>query len=383
MKRGLYVHWPYCRRICPYCDFNVRRWRGDREEEKTLLAAILADIAGHGRQVGRQSLHSVHFGGGTPSLLGPAAIAQILEAADAAFGLEAGAEIGLEANPEDRMALGELAKAGINRFSLGIQAFDDGALAQLGRGHASQEALEAVDLATRTGARISLDLIHSRPGQNLQDWEQELRRALNLQIGHISLYQLTFEAGTPFFKALAGKRIIAPDAEEAAEFLELTQAVCAEAGFANYEISNYARTPADRSLHNLLYWRGQEWIGVGPGAHGRIQKEGQRLATNAWRGLKPYIAEVASRGLGWESAQALSAQAQGEELVLMGLRLHEGLELARAEILLGFSLDCAALLQGGWAHHPEPGRLALTASGRLIADRIATELLLPPRRARD
>lgn len=376
MKLGLYVHWPYCRRICPYCDFNVRRWRGDGEEGKALLAAILADIAGHGRLLAPQNLHSVHFGGGTPSLLGPAAIAQILEAADRAFGLAACAEIGLEANPEDRAALADLAKAGINRFSLGVQALDDGALAQLGRGHTAREALEAVDLAARTGARVSVDLIHSRPGQTRHDWQKELRQALALEIGHISLYQLTFEAGTPFFKALAGKRISAPDAEQSAQFLELTHSVCAQAGFVQYEISNFARTDADRSSHNLLYWRGQEWIGSGPGAHGRIHLDGQRLATNARRGLAPYIAEVARRGVGWEDAQALCAQAQGEELVLMGLRLDEGLDLARAEGLLGFCLDSAALLHSGWVHHPAPGHLALTDSGRLIADRIGMELLL-------
>ena len=376
MKRGLYVHWPYCRRICPYCDFNVRRWRGEGEEERALLGAILADIASHGRLLAPQSLHSVHFGGGTPSMLGPTAIAQILQAADRVFGLAPGAEIGLEVNPEDRAALTDLAKAGINRFSLGVQALDDGALAQLGRAHAARDALEAVDLAARTGARVSLDLIHSRPGQTIDAWEKELRQALALGIGHISLYQLTFEEGTPFKKALAGKRISAPDAEQNAQFLEMTHSLCAQAGFAQYEISNFARTGFDRSSHNLLYWRGQEWIGSGPGAHGRIHLDGQRMATAARRGLAAYIAEVARRGVGWESAQALSAQAQGEELVLMGLRLDEGVELARAEGLLGFCLDSAALLQGGWVHHPALGHLALTVSGRLIADRIGMDLLL-------
>lgn len=380
MKRGIYIHWPYCRRICPYCDFNVRRWRG--EGAQALLAAILADIAEHGRRLAPQRVHSVHFGGGTPSMLAPRDVAQVLAAVADAFGLEDGAEIALEANPEDGTALGDLALAGVNRFSLGVQALDDRALSSLGRNHTVQEALGAIALAASTGARVSLDLIHTRPGQSLAAWEAELRLALALEIQHISTYQLTIEAGTPFGKAAERGLLHGPEVELAAQFYELTQALCAEAGFCGYEISNHARFDGARSRHNLLYWRGEEWIGVGPGAHGRIALEGQRTATSAHRGLRQYMAAVAQTGVGWDSAEGLTSRAQGEERVLMGLRLAEGLDVREAELLLGHRLDSSALIEAGLAHAPQGGRLALTAHGRLITDRIAADLLLPPSGAR-
>ncbi len=373
MTLGIYIHWPFCRRICPYCDFNVRRWRG--EEEAGLLGAICADIAEHGRRLGPQRLHSVHFGGGTPSMLAPQAIARILDSVAGAFGLEDAVEIGLEANPEDAGVLPELVGAGINRLSLGVQALDDAALGQLGRGHTADAALEAIEVAARTAARVSVDLIHSRPGQTLAAWEAELRRALRLEIEHLSAYQLTIEAGTPFAKAAGSGRLLPQETEQAAQFYELTQALCAEAGFCGYEISNHAKGDSARARHNLLYWRGNDWLGVGPGAHGRIALAGQRTATTAWRGLKDYANAVAHAGVGWESTEALAAEAEGEEMLLMGLRLAEGVDVQRVERLLGRPLSSAGLMQSGLVHALRPGRLALTLPGRLFADRIAVQLL--------
>lgn len=373
MSLGIYIHWPFCRRICPYCDFNVQRWKG--EAEVSLLGAILADIAEHGRRVTPRKVHSVHFGGGTPSMLSPKAIAQILDGLAGAFGLEEGAEIGLEANPEDAEGFSDLVHAGINRLSLGVQALEDRALVALGRGHSARQALDAIALAAGTGARVSIDLIHGRPGQTLAAWEEELRLALRLEIEHVSTYQLTVESGTPFAKAAANGRLRPLDHEQMAQFYERTQAVCAHAGFSGYEISNHARGESARSRHNLLYWRGEEWLGIGPGAHGRIVLAGQRMATASWRGMAAYIAAVARHGTGWESTEALAAQAEGEELVLMGIRLAEGLDVQRAQLLLARPLSRDELARAGLIHEPSPGRLALTTQGRLVADRVATELL--------
>lgn len=376
MSLGVYIHWPFCRRICPYCDFNVRRWKG--EAETSLLAAILADIEGHGQRLGSCRVGSVHFGGGTPSLLSAQAIERMLEALARAFSLDDEAEISLEANPEDADGLPDLVRAGINRLSLGVQALEDQALIALGRGHTASQALDAIARAAATGARVSIDLIHGRPGQTLRAWEDELRSALGLEIEHLSAYQLTVESGTPFAKAAAKGRLVPLDTEQMALFYESTQALCAQAGFSGYEISNHARGESARSRHNLLYWRGGEWLGIGPGAHGRIALDGQRTATASWRGLAAYREAVAGRGIGWESTEALHKEAEGEELVLMGIRLAEGLDERRAQLLLARALNSAELARAGLVHAPRSGRLALTPHGRLFADRVANELLAAP-----
>lgn len=372
MSFGVYLHWPFCRRICPYCDFNVRRWRGEGAE--ALFDATLADLSGHAARLGRRPVSSIHFGGGTPSLLAPGEVGRFIEAVAQRFSLTADAEIGLELNPEDADALPGLRASGVNRFSLGVQAFDDAALAALGREHSASEARAAVIAAAETGARVSLDLIYARPGQSLAAWEKELRGALALPIEHLSAYQLTIEPGTAFARAAARGRLQPPPNQEAAAFFSLTQALAREAGFPAYEISNHARGPRAQSRHNLLYWRGEEWIGLGPGAHGRFVREGRRRAARAWRELALYIEAVAASGVGWEEEAPLSLPEEGEELVLMGLRLSEGVELARAEALLGRTLEIAPLQAEGLAQ-VERGRLALTAKGRLLADRLAAQLL--------
>lgn len=369
---GLYLHWPYCRRVCPYCDFNVRRTGGAADE--ALLAPILADIAGHAGRLGRRPLASVFLGGGTPSLFSPRSIEAILETCARAFGLEPDCEITLEANPEDRAGFAGLVAAGVNRLSLGVQALDDPALKALGRLHRTADAMDAAEVAAGTGARVSLDLIYARPGQSLRDWERELRAALALPAEHLSLYQLTLEEGTPFARAAARGQLIPQPSEAAADFYLLTQTLTEAAGALAYEVSNHARTAAAQSRHNLLYWRGEEWIGVGPGAHGRVAIEGRRCETTAWRDPARYAAAVAKTGVGWEAAFPLAPETEAEERVLMGLRLAEGLPLAPVEALLGRPLDPAPILEAELGA-VEDGRLILNVRGRLLADRAAALLL--------
>lgn len=371
---GVYVHWPYCARICPYCDFNVHRARG--ADNGPLIAAIAADMEAHADRFGKRAAQSLFFGGGTPSLLAGDEIARLIDAASRAFTLAADCEITLEANPEDALLFAEQAAAGVNRFSIGVQALDDAALKALGRRHDVGAALRAVEAAAATGERVSLDLIYAREGQGIGEWRAELQRALELPVEHVSLYQLTIEPRTAFARRAARGDLIAPDAEAAAALYEATQEICAAAGFRAYEISNHARTPAARSRHNLIYWRSGDWIGVGPGAHGRITQEGARYAVEAQRRPSDYIDAVREHGLGWISESVLSAEETGDEMLLMGLRIDEGAEIARIESARGRPLNHAALAwltEQGLVTH-DAGRVRLTASGRVLANRIAAEL---------
>ncbi len=371
---GVYLHWPYCTKLCPYCDFNIYRARG--RDATPLLDAIVADIEGHRARLGQRVVETVFFGGGTPSLLAGADIARILETLDRTFGLAADAEVTLESNPEDRARFADHAAAGINRFSVGLQSLDDAALHALGRAHDAESAIAAVEAAQATGKRVSLDMIYAREGQTPAAWETELRAALKLPAEHLSLYQLTIEPGTAFARAVARKRLIPPDNDRAADLYELTQALCADAGAPCYEISNYARGDAARARHNLLYWTGGDWLGVGPGAHGRIARDGARTATKAHDRPDDYADAVAENGVGWDSTVALASSEIAEEAVLMGLRLVDGLERAPVEALRGAPLDAAAIERfraQGFLIEAE-GRLRLTEAGRLVGDHIAQTL---------
>lgn len=371
---GVYVHWPYCARICPYCDFNVYRARG--ADNAPLIAAIEADIAAHAARFGKREALSIFFGGGTPSLLSGAEIARLIEACARAFTLTADCEITLEANPEDAPRFAEHAAAGINRFSIGAQALDDTALAALGRAHDAAASLRAVECADATGKRVSLDLIYARAGQGIGAWREELKRALALPVEHVSLYQLTVEPKTALERAVARGQVAMPTGDEAAAFYEATQEVCDVAGFPAYEISNHARGAAARSRHNLLYWRSEDWIGVGPGAHGRITHEGARIALEAQPRPADYIDAVNEHGLGWISEARLSDAEAGDEMLMMGLRIVEGVARARLEALRGRPLDAAALAwlsREGLIVETEE-RVRLTARGRALANRIAAEL---------
>jgi len=366
---GIYVHWPYCARICPYCAFNVYRDRG--EDHDALRQAIVADIRAHRARFGPRRVMSVFFGGGTPSLLSGADIESLIDAIAHAYDLAPDAEITLEANPEDRGRFADHVRAGVNRLSLGVQSLDDASLKKLFRTHDARDAARAVDTAASTGARVSIDMIYAREGQGIGQWREELTSALALQIEHVSLYQLTIEDGVAFARARARGLLRPPDDDAAAALYEATQDVCVAHGFPAYEISNHARAPAARSRHNLLYWRGEEWIGVGPGAHGRIDAPEGRLAVHAHASPRDYSDGVRAHGLGWASQAILSASEIADETLIMGLRMVEGVAVARAGPLNQQKREQFAR-DGFIADAGE--RIALTARGRLLADRIAAEL---------
>lgn len=373
-ETGIYLHWPYCSAICPYCDFNVYRARG--ADNAPLIEAIVADLAGHAQRFGRREVVSLFFGGGTPSLLRGSEIEQLIAATRRDYDLSSDCEITLESNPEDAALFAEQAAAGINRFSVGAQAFDDDALRALGRKHDAAGSLRAIEAAAATGQRVSLDLIYAREGQSAEAWRNELTQALALPIEHLSLYQLTIEPGTAFARRVDRGQLVTPNDDFSAELYELTQEVCDAAGFPAYEISNHANSIAARSRHNAIYWHSDDWIGVGPGAHGRVSHDGARIALEAQRRPADYIDAVKERGVGWISEAQLTVQEAADEVLLMGLRIEEGVELARIESLQSAPINRQAL---GWLTEQglvtqENGRIRLTRSGRLLSNRIVAEL---------
>jgi oxygen-independent coproporphyrinogen-3 oxidase len=371
---GIYVHWPYCAAICPYCDFNVYRARGAGAEP--LLAAIEADLAGHAERFGKREAQSLFLGGGTPSLLSGEHVARLIEAARRTFGFAADCEVTLEANPEDAARFATHAAAGVNRFSIGAQAFDDGALKALGRHHDASASLSAIEAAAATGQRVSLDLIYAREGQSSEAWRAELEAALCLPVEHVSLYQLTIEPQTAFARRVARGQLAPPGQEEAAALYELTQEICAAAGFTAYEISNHARSDGAQARHNLIYWRSGDWVGVGPGAHGRLTHDDARIALEAHRRPADYIDAVRENGVGWLTEARLSGEETADEVLIMGLRTHEGVNAARFEKLRGkpFNTDAVAWLEQQGYITTADGAIRLTQAGRIVANTIAAEL---------
>ena len=376
---GLYIHWPYCARICPYCDFNV--YAAKTRDPDPLAEAIATDIHAHRAWLGdghfAGGLSSVYFGGGTPSLLPPALMEALVEAAKAAFGLTPDCEITLEANPNDILGADPAAwrTAGINRLSIGVQSLDDAALRFLGRDHTSGAAHRAAEAGLAQFPNTSIDLIYARPGQSAAEWEQELKAALALGAPHLSLYELTIEEKTAFGKAVSRGEWSPMEDDAQADLYELTQAICAAEGLPAYEVSNHARTPAHQSRHNLTYWRGGDWIGVGPGAHGRLTVQGERLATYAHKRPADYLQALQSGAPAWEKHRTLTALDTAREVLALGLRPIGGIARDRIEALSG-PLDAARLTDfqaEGWLHQ-DSEHLALTPAGWLLADRIAAEL---------
>lgn len=363
---GIYIHWPYCSAICPYCDFNVHRARG--EDPLPLLEAIERDIAVGAARYGARAADTLFFGGGTPSLLSGEHIARLLDVVSRTHGLSANAEITLECNPEDAPRFAEQAAAGVNRFSIGVQALRDDALKALGRFHSAADGVRAVEAAAATGRRVSIDMIYAREGQSVADWRAELREALALPIEHLSLYQLTIEAGTAFDRAVRRGALVPPEAEQAAGLFEATQVICEGAGFPAYEISNHARDAAAQSRHNLIYWRGGDWLGVGPGAHGRITFGGARYATQTLRNPRDYV-----RGDDGPQADLLTEEEVVDEALILGLRVAEGLPRARLAARPPREARVAAFVEEGLLI-ATPERLALTPRARLLCDRVALEL---------
>jgi oxygen-independent coproporphyrinogen-3 oxidase len=369
---GLYVHWPYCARICPYCDFNVALDRRPGEAE-ALFAAMLADLRAQAETAGPHRLVSIFLGGGTPSLMPPAWAAGLVEAARALWPVAPDLEVTLETNPTDAEAarFQGFAEAGVNRLSLGIQALDDGALKFLGRNHSAAEAVRAARLAAAIFPRLSLDLIYARPGQTEAGWAEELRAAIALGPEHLSPYQLTIEPGTAFDRAVRRGAFAPAEPDLAARLYETTQAVLEAEGFEAYEVSNHARGEAARSRHNLVYWRGQDYLGVGPGAHGRLTRAGVRTATEAARAIPDYLARVRDTGTGLALTESLSPEEAAEERLLMGLRTVEGVPLAALEPLPLAKLP--DLLEAGFVRVAQ-GRLYATPEGRPVLDRVIAEL---------
>lgn len=374
---GLYVHWPYCSRICPYCDFNVVRDRGRTEEQARLLDAILADMREQAAMLGPRRLASIFLGGGTPSLMSPEAVSAVIEQAKTLFPPAGEIEITLEANPTDAEAgrFAALADAGVNRLSMGVQALDDASLKFLGRDHSAAEALRAVDLAGRAFRRLSIDLIYARPDQTVAGWTAELQSALAMGFEHVSPYQLTIEPETAFGRALRRGTLTPPDEDQAAALYEATQEVLLNAGFDAYEVSNHARGVAARSAHNLHVWRGGDYLGLGPGAHGRLTLDGVRNATVAHRRIGDYVTGV-SESAPWAEHDALSPADAAEERFLLALRTVEG---APSALLadLNLSLDhspVADLIADGFLTAAS-GRLSATAKGRPVLDGVLKALL--------
>lgn len=374
---GVYVHWPYCARICPYCDFNVVRARGRDAEAAALVRAIVADLEAQAGLIGPRDLVSIFFGGGTPSLMDPAAAGEIVATARRLWTPAADLEVTLEANPTDAEAdrFQAFADAGVNRLSLGVQALDDGALRLLGRNHGAGEAVRATRVAARAFPRLSLDLIYARPGQTPADWRDELGRALHLGPEHVSPYQLTIEAGTAFERAVRRGVLVPPGDEIAADLFETTQTVLEGAGFEAYEVSNHARGPAARARHNLVYWRGLDYVGAGPGAHGRLTVEGERLATYAHPEPGAYIGAVGRNGTGFATREVLDASARAEERLLAGLRIEDGVRFDEVAAL-GLAPDDPRVvgLVGLGLLADDPTRLRATPAGRLLLNRITSEL---------
>jgi oxygen-independent coproporphyrinogen-3 oxidase len=370
---GLYIHWPYCARICPYCDFNVARARGREGEAQALARAICDDLTAWRALTGARRLGSIFFGGGTPSLMAPADVAEIIARAADLWETSPDLEVTLEANPADAASFAALAAAGVNRLSLGVQSLDGAALKFLGRDHDAACAIAAARAAADALPRVSLDLIYALPGQEVPAWAEELAAALELDAEHVSAYQLTLEAGTPFSRAVARGAWTPPDPELAADLFETTQSVLSAAGFEAYEVSNHARGSTARCRHNLLYWTGGDWAGIGPGAHGRVTREGRRFATLAPRRAADYIARVGARGDLGAALEPLSARETSEERLLMGLRWHGGVplaDLAPLEIAPATLADLAGLVE------VRDGRLAATPAGRLVLDSVIARLAL-------
>ena len=374
---AVYVHWPYCARICPYCDFNVLRDRGQAEQQ-TLAEAIARDLAGQAALTGPRRLVSVFFGGGTPSLMDPAWVAAILDQAKRLWPAADDLEVSLEANPTDAEAgrFAALADAGVERLSLGLQSLDDEALRFLGRNHDAAEARRAAALAAKAFPRLSLDLIYARPGQTIAAWTDELRAALDLGPEHLSPYQLTIEPGTAFDRAVGRGRLVPPDHDLAAGLFETTQEVLEAAGFEAYEVSNHAKGDAARSRHNLAYWTGLDYVGAGPGAHGRLTREGARFATEAAAKVGDYIAAVNASGAGFARSEALTPREAAIERLLMGLRIDEGVAWNEVSVLgLGQRSEAVTDLAAEGLANVTPGRLALTRQGRAILDSVVAVLV--------
>ncbi|MGE0766568.1 MAG: radical SAM family heme chaperone HemW [Hyphomicrobiaceae bacterium] len=377
---AVYVHWPFCAQKCPYCDFNSHVRHAGWDETAFLLAyqtELRTAASGLDRS---EPISSIFFGGGTPSLMQPATVGGIIDEIGRTFRLSSDCEITLEANPGSVEAtrFRGYRDAGVNRVSLGVQALDDAQLKRLGRIHSVAEALAALDIANTTFDRVSFDLIYARPGMTEGAWEAELARALRLEAGHLSLYQLTIENGTPFAALHRAGKLVVPEPGLADRLYELTQQMCDAAGLPAYEISNHARL-GEESRHNLVYWRYGHYLGLGPGAHGREPRPEGRTATFNEQIPEAWLSRVRETGRGLSEASRLETGEQADEMLLMGLRLTEGLDLTRLTRVGQVRPSVRAIrhLESlGMLEQPTPERLRATSAGRFVLNEVVRQLAL-------
>lgn len=374
---GIYLHWPFCAAKCPYCDFNSHV-RHAGVDQPRFLAAFRREIAHAAALAPGRTVTSIFLGGGTPSLMAPDTVAGLLDAVAGAWGVAPDAEVTLEANPTSVEAtrFRGYRAAGVNRVSLGVQALDDGDLKRLGRLHSVAEALDAVRTASAHFERFSFDLIYARPEQTPEAWAAELRRAIDYAAEHLSLYQLTIEPGTPFFGLAQAGRLVPPDDDASRALYDVTQEICGLAGLPAYEISNHAR-PGAQSRHNLLYWRYGEYAGIGPGAHGRLVLPQGRTGTLTEKAPEDWLARVERYGHGIVETETLSAEDQGDEFLMMGLRLTEGIDPVRYATLKERPLHAGrldALVRDGLVAQRPDGRIAATARGAPVLNAVVAEL---------
>ncbi|MCB1349180.1 MAG: coproporphyrinogen III oxidase [Maritimibacter sp.] len=373
---GLYIHWPFCASKCPYCDFNSHV--AATIDAEAWQAAYLSELDRSGRETAGRVLNAVYFGGGTPSLMDPRSVGAILDRLSAHWRFANDLEVTLEANPGSVEAnrFAGFRAAGVNRLSMGFQALNDADLRALGRLHSVEEALAALDVARAHFTRVNFDLIYARQDQSLAAWEAELKRALALSPDHLSLYQLTIEPGTAFGDRFARNRLPGlPDEDLGADMYFLTQEICDAAGLPAYEVSNHAK-PGEESRHNLIYWRGGDWVGIGPGAHGRLTLGGHRYAT--WTELAPTTWLTQARdGSGEAGRSRLSPGDHAGEYLMMALRTVEGLDLARYELIAGTALAADKLdtLKQHGLVVENAGRLIATREGRAVLNALVAELL--------
>ena len=374
---GVYVHWPFCLSKCPYCDFNSHV-RHAQIDEARFVRAFAREIETTAARIPGRTVSSIFLGGGTPSLMAPETVGAVLDAIGKAWRVADDVEITLEANPTSVEAtrFKGYRAAGVNRVSLGVQALDDASLKMLGRLHSAREALDAVAIARGTFERSSFDLIYACPDQTPKMWADELELAITEAAEHLSLYQLTIEEGTPFFGLHAAGKLKTPDEATARALYDVTQEVCNRHGLAAYEISNHARAGAE-CRHNLVYWRGEEYAGIGPGAHGRIDVDGARHATATEKRPESWLMRVEASGHGLITDDCLNREERADEFLLMGLRLAEGIDPKRYAALAGRPLDAdriAALRDEGAITIDASGRLRVTQAGFPVLDAVVADL---------
>ncbi|MCC3860334.1 radical SAM family heme chaperone HemW [Pseudemcibacter aquimaris] len=379
---SIYVHWPFCLAKCPYCDFNSHVRETINEDD--MRDALLSEVEHYANLVGKRTVKSIFFGGGTPSLMSANTVETVIRHIDRTFGLSDDIEITLEANPTSVEAakFADFASVGVNRVSIGIQALNDSDLKALGREHSVNEALGAIELSQKYFSRSNFDLIYARMGQTTAEWEQELSQAIKMANGHLSLYQLTIEQGTPFYGSWRKGDLVIPEENVSAEMYDLTNQICSDQGYPAYEVSNYARK-GEESRHNLTYWRYGDYIGVGAGAHGRISYDGNTYATMQNKKPETWLKNTQMNGHATKDHIQLSATEMAEEMIMMGLRLTDGIDLNTFENRIGKKISdftgsdqVDLMITQGFLAPVFPDRLQLTEKGRPLLNQILGQILV-------